>query len=320
MAQRKKTTDFKRLKKKLSKKQNKIVKQFENKFPQAQEFLEEKGIELDKVRGKSAQLITLSALATTMMLAQPTESKGLPIPKEILEKLKGEKDYSSDPNTNQFIVDVLKELLPLKARPLNADEEKYLENLFKNFAGIPAKATLEGQHLNTTYGYIGAEQHLRRYPGDILANHGTIEIQRSGIAPGRGAWGYFANSKSAMTRNLEQTERWYAVVQTMYLPEWNTNTAFLREWYRYRKVLIVNTQNGNSVVSSIADAGPAAWTGKHFGGSPEVMLALGGPKYKKGAVIIFFVDDPENKIPLGPVAYNQKAVSTFAMKYLTPNN
>ena len=68
--------------------------------------------------------------------------------------------------------------------------------------------------------------------------------------------------------------------------------------------MIVNTQNGRAVVASIADSGPAAWTGKHFGGSPEVMNHLGGPKYTKGKVIIFFVDDPENKIPLGPVNYD----------------
>ncbi len=63
--------------------------------------------------------------------------------------------------------------------------------------------------------------------------------------------------------------------------------------------------NGNAVVADIADAGPAAFTGKQFGGSPEVMNYLGGPRYKKGPVVIFFVDDPNNKVPLGPVEYNR---------------
>lgn len=87
------------------------------------------------------------------------------------------------------------------------------------------------------------------------------------------------------------------------MPDWNTRQPYLRNWYKYRKVLVVNTNNGNAVVAAIADSGPAAWTGKHFGGSPEVMHYLGGPRYKKGPVIFFFVDDPENKIPLGPVKY-----------------
>lgn len=68
---------------------------------------------------------------------------------------------------------------------------------------------------------------------------------------------------------------------------------------------MVNVENGNAAVAVVGDAGPASWTGKHFGGSPEVMNALGGPKYKKGRVLLYFVDDPKNKIPLGPVDYNK---------------
>ena len=34
------------------------------------------------------------------------------------------------------------------------------------------------------------------------------------------------------------------------------------------------------------------------------MNALGGSRYTKGSVLVFFVDDPENKVPLGPVEYN----------------
>ena len=77
-------------------------------------------------------------------------------------------------------------------------------------------------------------------------------------------------------------------------------------------MLIVNTLNGKAVVTALADAGPAAWTGKSFGGSPEVMDYLGGPRYKKGPVVIFFVDDPNNKVPLGPVEYGEKGLSELA--------
>lgn len=52
----------------------------------------------------------------------------------------------------------------------------------------------------------------------------------------------------------------------------------------------------------IGDAGPSKFTGKTFGGSPEVMDYLemkdGG---QKGKAIILFVDDAEDKIALGPV-------------------
>ena len=98
-------------------------------------------------------------------------------------------------------------------------------------------------------------------------------------------------------------------MQTLYLPDWGRRQPYLRDWYKYRKVLIVNTDNGNAVVAAIADAGPAAWTGKHFGGSPEVMDYLGGARYKKGPVLVFFVDDPEDNVPLGPVEYNSREIS-----------
>jgi len=172
---------------------------------------------------------------------------------------------------------------------------------------------LEGERLNTTYGLIGAEQHLARYPGDNIYNHPKIPSGDEGMAPGLGSWGYFSQSRENLTKSLEETEKWYAVVQTLYLPDWNKRAKYLREWYKYRKVLVVNTDNGNAVVAAIADSGPAAWTGRHFGGSPEVMEYLGGSKYKKGLVLVFFVDDPENKVPLGPVDYNKTNLTELSL-------
>ena len=73
------------------------------------------------------------------------------------------------------------------------------------------------------------------------------------------------------------------------------------------RVLLIGDTNdrsiGKSVVTDLADSGPAQWTGKQFGASPEAMKALDlhkGPR--KGLVIFLFVDDPQNKIPLGPLS------------------
>ena len=97
-------------------------------------------------------------------------------------------------------------------------------------------------------------------------------------------------------------EKYYVAVQTLYLPGWNKEQPALKEWYKYRKVLVINPNSGRSVVAVIADAGPADWTGKQFGGSPEVMEHLEYVSGKrKGPVILMFIDDPQNKIKLGPV-------------------
>jgi hypothetical protein len=182
---------------------------------------------------------------------------------------------------------------------LNLEQEKTIEQAITRATQIPTKATLEGEHLNTTYGYIGAEQHLARYPGDTIANH---DMQAEGMAPGLGGWRYFTEN-GVMTQEGIMREKYYVAIQIMYLHDWKTRQKALSSWYKWRKIIVVDTATGNAVVAVVGDAGPAAWTGKHFGGSPEVMDALGGKRYKKGKVVMMFVDDPENKVPLGPVEY-----------------
>lgn len=288
--------DFEYLRNKLKLRSLESKESFNKKYPHVNKFLKEKGLEVSKLRRHSAKVIGAGALTGTLLFAPPTGIRALPSPQEIVDSLKDLKINNDTPGLPQkLLVDTLKESLPERTRPLEKNEEKFLEQIFENVVGVKTKANLDGEHLNTTYGLIGAEQHLKRYPGDVVPDQ----------APGRGAWGYFAPSKDKLTPALEETERWYAVVQTLYLPDWNSRQPYLRDWYKYRKVLMVNTKNGNAVVAAIADSGPAAWTGKHFGGSPEVMEYLGGPRYKKGPVTVFFVDDPENKVPLGPVEYNE---------------
>ena len=300
------TPDY--LRNKLRLKNLEVRESFAQKFPEVNKFLTNKGIDLGKIREHSAKIIGAGALTGTLLFAPPGNIKNLPPLSEIISSIKDLAQDSVGDLPQKFLIDVLKSILPERARPLTGDEEKKLEQVFEKVVGVRAKANLEGEHLNTTYGYIGAEQHLARYPGDNINNHPKIPVGDEGMAPGLGAWGYFSRSRENLSKSLEETEKWYAVIQTLYLPDWDKRVKYLREWYKYRKVLIVNTDNGNAVVAAIADSGPAAWTGKHFGGSPEVMEYLGGPRYKKGPVLIFFVDDPENKIPLGPVDYNDVKV------------
>lgn len=293
------------LRRKLKLKHLETKKKFSEKYPHVEKFFKKKGISLEEIRAHSAKIIGAGAITGTILLTSPGDPRILSMSNSVIEELKKAGKAEKVEAPQKLVIDTLSSALPERVRPLARDEEKFLEQLFQNVLGVKTRATLEGEHLNTTYGLIGAEQHLRRYPGDTLLQHGSGEALKEGLAPGLGAWGYFASSRSAMTPGLAETEKWYAVVQTLYLPDWNTRQPYLRDWYKYRKVLIVNTENGNAVVASIADSGPAAWTGKHFGGSPEVMDYLGGSRYKKGPVILFFVDDPENKVPLGPVEYSK---------------
>ncbi len=182
--------------------------------------------------------------------------------------------------------DRLSSILPQQVGPLQPAQEDKISQILHDIYGLHASSVLEGNRLNQSYGLIGAEQHLMRYPGDSVPN----------MAPGRGAWGYVEDPEK---------ERYYVAVQTLYLPDWTTRLSYLRDWYKFRKVVVVNPQNGRAVVAVVADSGPAAWTGKHFGGSPEVMSELRlNVGMQKGAVVLFFVDDPQNQVPLGPLEYN----------------
>ncbi len=297
-------TEF--LRNKLKLKSFEVKKSFNEKYPHVEKFFADRGISLSKIREHSARVITAGALTGSLLFSPPIMNKGMPNATEIVKNLANLNENKSAANPipeNQALLVSIQNYLPSQIGPLTRSQEKNLEKVFNDIIGVNTKATLEGEHLNTTYGYIGAEQHLFRYPGDTLALH-DLTPNDEGIAPGLGAWGYFARSQSQLTKQDVEREKWYAVVQTLYLPDWNSRQPFLANWYKYRKVLIVNTINGNAVVADIADSGPAAWTGKHFGGSPAVMNYLGGSRYKKGPVILFFVDDPENRVPLGPVEYN----------------
>lgn len=282
---------------------------FQQRYPQVQRFFKDKGIDLGRIREHSTKLLTAGTLAGALLLSPPDEMK-LSAPKLPVDwvEILARKSSVAPQEKQAFVVEQIKKILPQMVCPLNNDQERQIELLLEKLTGIRARVTLEGEYLNTCYGLIGAEQHLPRFPGDTVAYHD--EFRQSGITPGRGAWGYFATSQKALRSDDILREKYYVAVQTLYLPDWEKRLPWLREWYKYRKVLVLNPQNGQAVVAVVADSGPAAWTGKQFGGSPEVMYELGyhkGPR--KGPVLLFFVDDPENQVPLGPLDYNRGEIS-----------
>jgi hypothetical protein len=267
--------------------------------PSTVKLLESSGIKPGKLRSHAQKLLTSTVLAGSLLLAPGQSlSTQAALPQAAITKTISAEDMRLK------IMDEMDVILPKDSSwKLNSQQEAQVSDILHSTFGIHASAELEGNKLNNSYGLIGAEQHLPRFPGDTAQNHG--QFVNSGITPGRGAWGYFAYSRAELTPDLVEKERYYVAVQTLYLPDWSTRLAYLRDWYKYRKVVVTNPSNGRTIVAVIADAGPAAWTGKHFGGSPEVMAYLGlNVGKQKGAVTLFFVDDPQDKVPLGPLEYN----------------
>ena len=287
---------------KTSKLSRKAKHNFATKHPAALVWLTQNNIDLGSIRTHSKKLITSGAVMGTLLLTASTNVKQIDSHSTVTHRLS-----NLDLNTSSELQNQLSRLaqnLTLGVTGhLDPEKEKLITSYLSRHYNINAKSTLEGNRLNHSIGRMGFEQHLKRYPGDGIEQHN--EIQQSGIAPGLGAWGYFTHSNSTLTQEDIDREKYYFAVQTLYLPDWNTNTRALRTWYKYRKMIAINPLNGHAVVGVIADAGPAKFTGKHFGGSPEVIDRLELRKSKDLKVILLFVDDPENKIPLGPLDLTQ---------------
>ena len=214
---------------------------------------------------------------------------------------------------NVLLAQELLDKIPKEVRPLEQTEEKDITEILSRNFDIKITAQLNDIRLNRNYGLIGGEQHLYRYPGDNLSAHAYnasdfAKYADAGIAPGLGAWGYFAPSQKDFGEVNKERERYYLAIQTFKAPGFAENFIKYRDFFKFRKMLVVNPKTGQTVVAVVGDAGPSEWTGKHLGGSPEVMDELGlasGPR--KGPVLYFFIDDPENKIPLGPLKVRSDA-------------
>lgn len=252
--------------------------------------------------GKHLKQLALGSLGGLMLLTAPAQAT-LPVNNQQVSKDDVLKNYDQ----SVLLAARLKDLVPSEVRLLSLDEEDKITQMLSSVFGFKVKAELDDVRLSRNFGLIGGEQHLYRYPGDNVYAHSDTSSDwamfgNAGIAPGLGAWGYFAPSKEDFGEKDKLREKYYLAIQTFLVPGFSENFSELRDFFKYRKMLVVNPHTGQAVIAAIGDAGPSEWTGKHLGGSPEVMESLGlaaGPR--KGEVLYFFIDDPEDKIPLGPV-------------------
>lgn len=294
---KKQSKHFKALSQRLEQRKGALLEEFKEKHKVVGRWAKRKGIKPEEVVGKSAKGLAAGAAAGAMILSSgvPSDSTKIP-PKEVQRETSGSSIETSVKAGRNVAPEVKKALSGANLY----DEKKVSKNLSRALK-IPVKAELNGIRLNTSYGVIGYESHLSRYPGDSLATHfqSDIDYQRyshAGMAGGPGAWGYIAPSREQLSAKDIEREKYYLVTQTFLSPNWGS--AEVKQWFRHRKMVVVNPQNGEVVVGALEDAGPETATGISFGGSPEVMEALGfsgGGSY----VLMYFVDDPKDKIPLG---------------------
>jgi len=272
---------------------------FDEKHQDLIAWMKSNNISFSDVRTISQQLLAATSFAGAIALNSPEEMLAVPQ----IQAQKKEKSELLATVTQEEHEEIMKKLESIVQMPpghMEKETELYLEQQLSEILNFEVTAELEGQRLNHSIGIMGGEQHLYRFPGDSLAQHDAY--QESGIAPNRGAFGWFTEN-GELTEKAIAREKYYFAVQTLYLPRWNSEHQILKPWYKFRKMIVINPAEKLAVVAVVGDAGPAAWVQKQFGGSPEVIREgkIWSPK-SRGRILLLFVDDPDDKIPLGPIS------------------
>ncbi len=256
-------------------------------------------------QSKSQQILASLAMAGQVAMTSPLLSSNQNH-QQVLDEKTRQVALDISEQEHQEIVAKLSSYVNSPAGHLERETELYLEQQLSEILGFKVRAELDGQKLNHSVGIMGAEQHLLRFPGDELKDHDAYT--EAGIAPNRGAFGWFTQNGELTEKSILR-EKYYFAVQLMYLPQWSENHPELKPWYKYRKMIVINPAEQMAVVGVVADAGPSMWVKKQFGGSPEVIREgrIWSPN-SKGKVMILFIDDEEDIVPLGPISLDFKAV------------
>lgn len=146
--------------------------------------------------------------------------------------------------------------------------------------------SLDGYAIPATSGRVGREQHLylaadeeaagRSDPTIHYARASVPAYAQNGMAGGYGAFGSSASPATADQERYYINMRWNYC--TWYEDAGVTHTtncsSTAKNWHRHKKVVVTNPANGRQLVASVEEAGPAIWTGRVSGLSPEAMYEL----------------------------------------------
>jgi hypothetical protein len=182
--------------------------------------------------------------------------------------------------------------------------------------------TLDGVQIPATSGLVAREQHLYLNSGEAdlgrtlaaalhYTTSGTPTGAQNGMAGGYGAFG----SNAGYNLPIED-ERYYINMRWSYVnwfespdgscssaPDGHPDTctsnynSSSKNWHYRKKVIVTNPANGKRVVASVLEAGPAIWTGRVSGLSPEAMLAISASTNNN----LNYYWAADQSIPLGPL-------------------
>ncbi len=196
------------------------------------------------------------------------------------------------------VIEKLTEIMHTNATQVSPEELLYIEQQLSDLLGFSVTTELDGYRLQSNSGTIGAGQHLKRHPNDHLDQHSAVK--EAGLSPYRSAYGWLS-SQSPVDELTELREQFWVGVPVSASTNTFQDIQGTIQWFKYRKVLVINPSSQSFVVACIADR-LVDTPSRQFLGSPELIRSLNcwNPG-SFGKVLIFFVEDESNQIPLGPV-------------------
>lgn len=200
---------------------------------------------------------------------------------------------------HQAIIFKLREVSKLNPGELPKNDLLYLEQQLSDIFGFEVVSELDDKRLPFAMGTMMAAPHLRRFPNDQLADH--QRYQEAGLSKTRGSYDWMLEG-GELSDQAAARERYGVALPLAYLPDWQQNYLALKQWYQYRKLLIINPFDLKAIVGSVTDGSMVATLKYQFAGSPEIIREgmIWSPS-ASGKILAFFINDEENKVVLGPI-------------------
>jgi hypothetical protein len=188
----------------------------------------------------------------------------------------------------------------------SVEEEKYYITMRWNFVDWFEPTSQVAQPLSGTDTQIVLKD-ASRFPnvgfviinGEIIGysskNGNTLTVDSRGVDSPHVASAPKAHGQNSTVQEVYEfrSDTWRGRTRTSL----RSDTDASKRWHRGRKVLVTNPATGKSVVTAIMESGPAIWTNRVSGLSPEAMHAIGADvntHLEYGFLV-------EQNVPLGPI-------------------
>lgn len=197
------------------------------------------------------------------------------------------------------VIEKMTSIAQQPAGHLPRQDELYLEQQLTDWFGFEVVAELESVRLPHSIGTMQAVPHLRRHPTDLLKDH--TRCLDAGLKQTRSGFGWFTELGQLTPASILQ-ETYYFAVHAQFISGWKGSPYLLKNWLKFRKMVMINPTEQRAVIGCIGDFAPAEWMQYQFGGSPEVIQdgKVWSPQ-TRGHVLLFFINDPMNQVQLGPL-------------------